>query len=823
MLAKNPGFTAVVILSLGLGIGANTAIFSLVNALMMKSLPVEQPERLVLYSDGRARGFISGQSGRWSIFPYPLYRHLRSQQKSFEDLAAFRTMLDRLSVRPQSAAGGEVPQLAWGRLVSGNYFSVLGVKAASGRILAPEDERLAAAPVAVLSFEYWKRRFQGSPSLVGQVMNMNGVLVTIVGVAPAEFFGESLESQLADVWLPLTLQPSIMPRKSALEEAETSWLNLIARLKPGVTMAQAQAEVNVTFRQFLAGLAGASLTQEQQQELQRDHVVLTSGAGGVSALRSRYSRHLQILLAVVGFVLLIACANVANLLLCRVAAREREISMRVALGAGRGRLLRQLLTESVLLACLGGALGVLLSGWMARALVAGVSTGDRTVPLNISPDVRVLAFTLAVCAFTAILFGLAPAVRALRVDVMTALKGSATAVSGRSRWGLARVFVVAQVALSLPLLVAAALFVQTLRQLRFQDFGFSHEQVLEVGIDPSIAGYKPDQVGALYRTLLSRVQAVPGVRVASLSLYSPMSGDNWSGGVTVEGYTPPPQQGAYCQWVWVGPRYVETQGMTLLLGRDLSERDSEGSLNVAVVNQSFVRRYLPERNPIGRHFSLGKNNIQIVGVVKDFKFNDPRQEVWPVAFMPLVQSSFTPSRFARYLEVRALGDPLSVAATVREALKQVAPNLPVTGIRTLSQQVSAALGREKLIAGISGSFAVLAVLLACIGLYGVVSHAVARRTKEIGVRMALGASQANILSMVMREALWLSAAGVVAGLLASVGLAGAVSSLLYGLKPTDPLTLSGAALLLAAAAALAGFLPALRASHVDPATTLQAE
>jgi len=823
LLARNPGFAAVVILSLGLGIGANTSIFTLVNALMMNSLPVEQPERLVLYSDGRSRGFVSGQSGRWSIFSYPLYQGLRQQQTSFEDVAAFRTHLDRLAIRPQGVAGGDVAQLAWGRLVSGNYFSVLGVKASFGRVLSAEDEHLASTPVAVLSYDYWKQQHHGSPAVVGRIMNMNGVFVTVVGVAPAEFFGESVESQLADVWLPLTLQPRFTQRKSALDEVETSWLNLIGRLKSGVTLAQAQADVNVTFQQYQVELAGTSLTKEQQQELRRNHVVLTPGGGGVSALRDRYSRPLQILLAIVAFVLLIACANVANLLLSRAAAREKEMSMRLALGARPGRLVRQLLTESIVLASLGGGLGVLVSRWMARALVTGVSTGDRNVPLDISPDGRVLGFTLAVCALTAILFGLAPALKASQVDVTAALKRSATGMTGRSRWGLARAFVVMQVALSLPLLVGAALFVQTLRQLRFQDFGFSHEQVLEVGIDPSIAGYKPDRVEALYRKLLDRVRALPGVRVASLSLYSPMSGDNWSGVVTVEGYTPPAKQSARCQWVWVGPRYVETAGITLLSGRDLSERDTESSPKVAVVNESFVRRYLSGRNPIGRHFSVGSDDVEIVGVVKDFKFNDPRQEAWPVAFLPLVQTSATPARFAKYLEVRTQADPLSLAAAVREAVKQVDPNLPVTSIKTLSHQVGAALGRERLIAGVSSSFAVLALLLAGIGLYGVVNYAVACRTKEIGVRMALGASRSHILSMIMREALLLAAVGVVIGLLASVSLARSVSSLLFGLKATDPLTLIGAAMLLSLAAALAAFQPARRASCVDPARILQAE
>jgi predicted permease len=825
-LLKSPGVTSVVILSLALGIGANTAVFSLINALLMKPLPVQQPEQLVLFGDGQSRGFISGLHGRWSIFPYPLYQSVRARQKSFEDVAAFRTQLDRLNVRRYGAASGEAAQLAWGRLVSGNYFSVLGVRPVLGRALTAEDERVAA-PVAVLSFNYWQRRFQSSPSVVGKELNMNGVFVTVVGVAPAEFFGESVESELADVWLPLTLQPRAMQRKSALEEAETGWLNLIARLKPAVNMKQAEADVNVTLQQFVVQQAGAVVPKERREELRRSHIALTPGAGGVSLLRTGFSRPLYILLAIVGFVLLIACANVANLLLSRAAAREREMSMRLALGAGRKRLLRQLLTESLLLACLGGAAGVLASTWIVRLLVAGISTGDRAVPLDVSPDFKVLGFTLVVCLLIGLLFGLAPAVRAARVDVWPALKGSAPASRRRLRWGFAQTSVIAQVALSLPLLVGATLFVQSLRQLRLQDFGFSPERVLEVGIDPSIAGYKPDQLEALYRSLVDRVSRVSDVRVASVSHYSPMSGSNWSGGIAVEGYAPPPNSNAFSQWVWVGPRYVETLGMTLLLGRDLTERDTQSLRKVALVNESFVRQYLGGRDPVGRRFSFQsadlESDFEIVGVVRDLKFNDPRQQVWPVAFIPLGQAPFIPARYAEYLEVRTHGEPTSVAAAVREALRQVDPNLPVTGIKTLRQQVDEAVSRERLIAGLAGLFAVLALLLACIGLYGVLAYAVKRRTREIGVRMAVGARRADILKMVLREAFLLTLCGVGIGVAASLAVSGAVSAQLYGLKATDPGAIAGASLVLVAAAGLAGFLPAYSASRVNPMTTLRAE
>ncbi len=818
MLSRTPGFTAAVVLSLGLGTGAGTAIFTLLNALTLKPLPVEQPERLALYSEGNARGFIHGQSGRWEIFSYPLYRHLRERQRSLEGVAAFRTHLDRLGIRTEGRGAVEP---AWGRMVSGNYFSVLGVNAAIGRTLTAGDEDLAATPVAVLSFDYWSRRHGADPSVVGRALNMNGVFVTVVGVAPAGFFGESVESELADVWLPLTLQPRIMQRPSALESDDASWLNLIGRLKTGVARASAQADVNVAFRQFLLDRAGAGLTAGQRSELQRNRVELTSGASGLSALRHHYSRALRILLAAVGVLLLIACANVANLLLSRAAARRKEISMRLALGAGRGRLVRQLLTESLLFAGLGGALGVLLSRWMVHALVAAVSTGERAVPLDTAPDAAVLGFALAVCVSAALLFGLAPAWQATRVDLAPALRGAAPA--GRARPRLARAFVAVQVALAVPLLAGGALLlVQSLRHLGSQDFGYAHQQVLEVGIDPGIAGYGPDRLESLYAALLERVNAVAGVRAASLSLYSPMSGNNWSGPVEVEGYAPPPKQPAFSQWVWVGPRYAETLGMTLVLGRDLSARDTSNSGRVALVNESFVRRYFAGRSPIGRRFVF-RGDWEIVGVVKDIKFNNPRQEVWPVAFMPLVQAPFEPARFARYLEVRAASNAADVAASVRQALRQVDPHLPVTGIHPLSRQIGRTMNREKLIAAISAAFAAAAMLLACMGIYGTASYAAARRTREIGVRMALGASQSGILRMVLREALVLTAAGIAVGLLAAAGLTRTLSSLLYGLEAGDPATFMGVVLLLVLTAAAAGFLPARRVSRVDPAAILQAE
>jgi predicted permease len=823
-LCNTPIVTAIVVLSLALGIGANSAIFTIVNALLLKSLPVDRPEQLVLYSEGRTRGFVAGQEGgQWQIFSYPLYREIRAQQKSFEGVAAFRSQVDQLSIREEGADSSATPQVAWGRLVSGNYFNVLGVRPAAGGGQPPPHPEAGAAPVAVLSHDYWQRRFAGTQAIVGRAVNVNGLFVTVAGVAPPEFFGESVENQVADLWLPLTLIERLMPRRGVIENAGTGWLNMIARLRPGVTIASAQPEANVLFQRFLMSQFGAKASPDEKEQLRRSFITLSSGASGVSALRQRYSRPLHILLAIVGLVLLITCANVANVLLSRAAARTKEISMRIAMGARRTRLLRQLLTESLVLSGLGAALGLLLSSWMVQVLVSAVSTGDRTAPLDVAPDARFLAFAIALFFSTALVFGLAPALRAMRVDVWPSLKSSRIGADGLSRWSLARTLVVAQVALSMPLIAGAGLFVRTLQQLSNQDFGFTHERVLEVGIAPMIAGYRPDRVESLYHPLLERVRAVPGVSAASVSLYSPMSGNNWSGQIRVEGYTPPPKQGANCQWVWVGSDYATTVGLKLLAGRDFNDRDTGAAPKVAVVNETFAKRYFGGASPIGRRFEMSGASTEIVGMVKDFKFNDPRQNTWPVAFLPIGQAAMPPARFASALEVRTTCDPTTAAAAVREAVRSVDRNLPITRMRTLTSQVNDTLNRERLIAGLSSFFALLALLLACVGVYGVLAYSVARRTSEIGVRIALGARRDHILRMILSEALALACIGLAAGVLASVALAKMITAQLYGVKPTDVATLATAALILLASAAFAGFLPARRATRIDPMLTLRAD
>ena len=827
ILKKAPGINLVIVLSLALGIGANTAIFTLIDAVMLKALPVEDPNRLALFGDGNRRGFISGGGARQDVFSYPLFKYFQTHNPAFQDILAFRTELDRLNVRVLGNAEEGDAWLAWGRLVSGNYFTVLGVKPLVGRTLTPQDDQPGAAPASVISYRYWKRHFNLSTSILAQAMDVNGIVMTIVGVTSPEFFGESIEPVLADLWLPATLQPALMAeRGSLLLNQDVSWLNLIGRLKPEISLGQANTATNVSFHQYLISLAGPAPSQDQQREIYQSYISLSSGGRGVSFLRFLYSRPLHLLMAIVSMVLLIACANVANILLARAVTRTKDVSMRLAMGASRLQLVRQYLSESLMLALLGGAVGIWIAFWGVNGLVALVAGEPGLLALNVRPDVRILGFTLIVTLFTAILSGLAPALRATRVDLAPALKDVASGRNQGGRSRLAKALVTFQVAVSLLLLIGSGLFIRTLRNLQFQDFGLKQEKVLEVGIDPRIAGYKQPQLNGLYNTLLDRVTAIPGVQSASLSLYSPMSGTNWSGQIAVEGYHPPPNETAGAQWVWVGPRYAETVGMSLLMGRDLSDRDTAGAPLVAVVNESFVKEYLPGQNPIGRRLSMNDPadayETEIVGVVKDIKFNGPRQKYWPVVFLPLAQAT-GPESFAANLDVRTLGDPLSVAASVREAIRRTDKNLPITGIRALSEQIHDSVRLESNVAWLSTFFGGLALLLSCIGLYGIVSFGVACRTREIGIRMALGAQRRNILYMVLREAMLLILLGTFLGLIGAIGTSRLLASHLFGLASIDPLTYSVAVLTLTGIALLAASIPSRRASKVDPMVALRHE
>jgi predicted permease len=820
LLRKSPGFTSVALLSLALGIGANTAIFTLVNAVLLKSLPVSKPEQLVLFAENTGEGTSVGSppDEQWVLYSYPAYRYLRDHNDAFESLSAFRSGEARLSVQ----SGGEAVERAQGHLVSGEYFSVLGVNAAMGRTLTPDDDRPAAPPAAVVSYGYWKQRLNCDPSVVGRNVLLNGTSFTIVGVTPPEFFGVRVRRS-PDYWLPLAFQPQIEMRESALDDQKTYWLSLLGRLKSGVTIEQAQAGMNVLLHQFLTEQAGASLTEDRKKGIESSFITLSSGARGISGLRFFYSEPLRMLMAIVALVLLIACANVGNLLLSRSAARQMEISMRLALGANRGRLVRQLLTESVLLAVLGGALGVLLAQWGVSALVTLVA---RTSPIDVRPDGLVLGFTVGVSLLAGLLFGLTPALRASRTDLTTALKEkSARGTGGKLRMGLAPALIVSQVALSLVLLVGAGLFARSLLKLAHENLGFNRDSVLLVDVDPRLAGYKPAELIPRYRQLLERVGSLPGVEAATLATYSPISGTRRSSDVTVQGYArQSDEEDLIVSDMMVGPSYCETLGLPLLLGREIGLQDTEASSKVAVVNQAFAEYFFHGENPIGRRFGFGDDQkdsagIEIVGVIGDAKYEDPREKPLRTVYRPILQAK----DYSANLEIRTQGDPLSMTSAVRSAIAQVDDKLPIVGVTSLEKQFSDSLQQERLIAQLVSFFGLLALLLACVGLYGVMANTVMRRTNEIGIRMALGAESRRILWMVLRETLVLVFIGIAIGIPAAIASARLVSSQLFGLTAADPLTLSAAALVLIGVAALAGYLPARRASRVDPIVALRYE
>lgn len=820
LLRKSPGFTSVALLSLALGIGANTAIFTLVNAVLLKSLPVTKPEQLVLFADDASEGTSMGSppEERWVLYSYPAYSYLRDRSDAFESLSAFRSGEARLSVQ----SGGEAAERAQGHLVSGNYFEALGASALMGRTLTPDDDRPAASPAAVVSHGYWKQRWNSDAAVVGRSILLNGTSFTIVGVMPPEFFGIRVRRS-PDYWLPLAFQPQIEMRESAIDDQTTYWLNLLGRLKPGVSMEQAQAGLNVLLHEFLTEQAGAKLTEERRKGIDSSYIALGSGARGISGLRFFYSEPLRMLMAIVALVLLIACANVGNLLLSRSASRQMEISMRLALGANRGRLVRQLLTESVLLAVLGGALGVLLAKWGVSVLVTLVA---KTSPIDVRPDAAVLGFTVGVSLLAGLLFGLTPALSASRLDLTTALKEkSARGTGGKFRMGLAPALVVSQVALSLVLLVGAGLFARSLLKLAHENLGFNRDKVLLIDVDPRLAGYKRAELIPRYRQLLEHVGSLPGVEAATLATYSPLSGTRRSSGVTVQGYPrQSDEEDMIVSDMMVGPSYCETLGLPVLLGREIGLQDTEASAKVAVVNQTFAEYFFHGENPIGRRFEFGDEpkesaGIEIVGVIGDAKYGDPRDKPLRTVYRPILQVK----DYSVSLQIRTQGDPLSMTSAVRSEIAQVDDKLPVVRVNSLEKQFADSLQQERLIAQLVSFFGVLALVLACIGLYGVMANTVMRRTNEIGIRMALGAERPRILWMVLRETLVLVSIGIAIGVPSAIGAARLIASQLFGLTAADPLTISAAAVVLIAVAALAGYLPARRASRVDPIIALRYE
>jgi predicted permease len=801
MLAKNPGFTAVAIITLALGIGANTGIFSLANALLLKTLPVRDPERLVIIR-------LPDPHGGYNGIPYPTFEYFRDHNRVLSGIFA-SSIPDHLDVSIDGHA-----ELVRGHVVSGGYYSTLGVNAVLGRTITPRDDAPGEPPVVMISYDYWKRRFGASPDVIGKNVEVNGAGFTIIGVTPPGFFG-LLAGFSPEVTASISMQPRLMGDGSLPNDRSTWGVETLgARLKPGVTLAEARADLDLLFRQTL----GSAHPQDKLR------IEVTPGSRGLSVIREHFTPPLLILMAVVGLVLLIACANVANLLLARATARRKEIAMRLALGAGRARLIRQLLTETVLLATFGGALGLAFAAWIKHALLAIIASAGLPITVSAQIDSRVLAFTGLVALATGVLFGLVPAIRATKVNLIPDLKAGPGMVGrGRVNLGLGQALVVSQIAVSLLLLVSVGLFVRTLRNLKEVNPGFNPEHVLLFTVEPHLLGYKDARLVNLYKELLVSVRGVPGVRAVSSSRTAPLTPGGVDATISIPGYIPLPGENPTVQETFAGPNFFEAMGVPLLLGRDFTLQDAEDAPKVAVINETAALRFFGNRNPIGVHFTLSERQgpIQLIGVVRDAKYRSLQEPTAAMVFLPFLQ--FSPEAQRMTLEVRTAMSPETMVAAVRQRIEAIDRNLPMIDTKSLTEQVDESLMPERLIATLSSLFALLALMLACVGLYGIMAYAVARRTQEIGIRMALGAHRRDVLNLVVGQGFKLGMIGVAIGIIAALGLTRFLSSILYGVKPSDPVTFSTVSLILIGMALVACYVPARRATTVDPMIALRNE
>ncbi len=844
---KQPGFTIVAVLILALGIGANTAIYTLVDAVALRPLPVTRPGELVRLGDTNDCCVNTGlPRGSTSLFSYPSYIFLRKRTPEFSELAAFTASTNPVSVRREGSAAAAIS--LGSEFVSANYFATLGVPMAAGRGLADDDDRPGAAPVAVLGYRAWRDQYGLDPSVVGATLIVSGVPVTIVGVTAEQFFGETLRANPPNLFLPLGTEPVLRGNRqgvvsaggaatSLLARPDENWLYIVGRLRSGVAASMVQEKVSAQLRDWLS--AQTFLSDGDRERISDQHIVVTSAATGVSSLRTRYADALRVLAIVSALVLLIACANLANLLLART--QPFQFAMRAALGASRARLVRETLTSGIVLAVAGGAAGIVVAYVGVRAIVAMAFRGAAFMPIDASPSASILVFATVVSLLAGIVFTAVPAWIMSKANPIEALRGGARTTTDRS--ALPRqVLVVLQVAVSLVLIVGAGLLTRSLLALEQQEFGFQTDGRLIARIDPSVAGYSVERLPALYERLQNELPRIPGVESVSLSQYSPMEGNNWSGGIALESKPMDASHQYSSSWLRVGPHYFETIGTRVLRGRAIDERDTATSTHVAVVNRTFAEAFFPNENPIGRHLGFGDlpahaMDYEIVGVVDDAKYVAAEEPAWRTFFVPLLQtvaykeegliSMQARSLYIRDIEVRVGaggGARLEgVSADLRRTLAAIDPNLTVTAILAFDEQLKRNFNQERLVASLTSLYGQLALLLAAIGLYGVTANHVARRTSEIGLRMALGADRRRVLAMVLGRAMTQTAIGLAIGLPTALLASRGLSSQLYGVTSHDPVVISTAVAVLVIAGIAASIVPARRAATIDPIKALKNE
>lgn len=824
MLAKSPGFTVIAILTLALGIGANTAIFSLTDQVLLRALSVPHPEQLVvLHSPGPTSGRTWSDGDSSASFSYPLYKELRDRGRVFSGLLACFPVALNVSGRGETES-------AHGELVSGNFFQTLEVRPAIGRMFSASDETAPGAnAVAVLSYGYWMRQFGGDRDILNEPLSVNGVALTVVGVARKGFEGVQFGAA-PDVYVPLTMKPQMSPDDSlTLDDRGAHWVGILGRLAPGISREKAQASLQPIYSPMLkedAKLLKMNPSRPRTKEFLSKQLLLADGSGGRQILQQSAKQPLLVLMGMVGLVLLIACANLAGLLVARGEARQREIAVRLALGAGRSRLVRQLLTESLVIAIGGGAAGIAVASWCLNAMVNAIPEGVGMTGFRDGIDMHVLWFAITLTVATSVLVGLAPAMRATRINLQSTLKDQGASVSeGRSNIRLRKVLIIAQVALTAVLLAGAGLFGRTLVNLEHADLGVRIDHILQFSVVPELNRYTPSQTVAFGDKARQAIGATPGVRSVSASWLPIFSGSDSSTNITPEGYAVRPDEDTNVMTDWIGPNYFSTLGIALVSGRGFTETDAAKSQKVAVINEKLARRFFSGKNPLGMRIAFGSGNdvhpdIEIVGVVKNSKWNDARTAAAPFMYLPYSQFPQL-GQFTFY--VRTERDPAQMATTLRETMRRLDSNLPLTSLMTLDEQLNEQMFSDRLVAVLSLSLALLAALLAALGLYGVLAYVVARRTREIGIRMALGGQRNHILRLVLGQGAWLTAIGGVIGIVAALAVTRLAASMLYGVSADDPLTFIAVAALLAVVSGAACYLPARRALRVDPMVALRYE